>query len=229
MTPSMLESARAHAAECYPAEAAGVVIEVNGKAEYRPCRNLGTEPDVFILDPDDSAAAEDEGRLLGYIHSHPGGPVTPSEADRAGCDRSGLPWWVIEYPGEAWTRLDPVGRKLEGRQFVLGVDDCFSLVRDWYAATLCNLPDFERVEKFWERGLTPHLDHMEAAGFYEVHREDLQSEDVILFKVAAKTTNHCAVYLGSGMMLHHLPGQLSLAEQIDGKWQARITHVVRHP
>lgn len=223
MTPYLLAQARAHANHAYPFESAGVVIEVGGKAVYRGIASISTGPDQFDMDPDELAMAEDEGRLLGYIHSHPDGPVTPSEADRKGCNASGLPWWVIEYPGEGWTRLDPAGRKQEGRQFVMGVDDCWSLVREHFGISR----DFEREEEFWKRSETPHLLHMTAAGFAEVPRSEMQPGDVILFAVLGNLANHCAVYMGGGTMLHHLPGRLSRIDFIDGKWQSRITHVVR--
>lgn len=227
MTPELLLAAQEHALACFPRESSGVVIEANGCAEYRLCRNTQAGEDTFEIDPDDLASAEDAGRLLGYIHSHPGGPLAPSGADLEGCNASRLPWWIVD--GSGWVRVDPVGRPFEGRQFVMGVDDCWSLVRDWYQSGLgVSLPDFTRSNLFWKEGHMPHLEHMAEAGFREVSRDGLEPGDTLVFVVAAKTANHCGVYLGNGIMLHHLPHQLSRAVQLDGNWQQRITKVVRY-
>jgi cell wall-associated NlpC family hydrolase len=44
----------------------------------------------------------------------------------------------------------------------------------------------------------------------------------------SEVENHAAVYLGNGMMLHHLYGQLSRRERWDWPWQRRTTAIVRH-
>lgn len=226
MTPYLLAAAQAHAAECYPRESCGVVIDVEGVGHYRPCRNLLTEPDSFDLNPDDLARAQDEGRLVAVVHSHPGGPVTPSELDRASCVHSMLPWFIVD--GTNWARIDP-GLPYEGRRFVMGVDDCWSLAREWYAREKgLDMPDFTRVDKFWELGETPHLDHLAEAGFHPVAFQDMQPGDGILFRVISKQPNHCGVYVGNGGLLHHVPGRLSRVDQLDGNWLERMHQVVRH-
>lgn len=228
MTPELLLAAQQHANACYPRESCGVVIDFEDEATYRPCGNLSACPNDVDFDPLDLATAEDAGRLIAYVHSHPDGPVIPSERDRASCEASGLPWFIVEAPGITWTRLDP-GRSYEGRSFVFGVDDCWSLVREWYMWERgWIIPDFLRSMDFWKRGETPHLDHLEAAGFRYVLPHEMRPGDGMLFHVASRTVNHCAVFLGNGVMLHHLPGRLSRIDQVDGDWLGRLDRVVRH-
>lgn len=226
MTPDLLLAAQVHASDAYPAESCGVVIGTPQGPFYRECRNLSPLEDECIWHPRDLATAEDDGEILGYVHSHPDAPARPSIADRRGCEASGRPWWIVSQPGGAWRRIDPV-RPLEGRPFVFGVDDCYSLVRDWYREALgLVLPDFVRRPHFWESGETPHLDHLKRAGF-EVSHGDLQIGDVVLLRVKARTPNHCGVYLGRGDILHHLPGRLSRREAL-APHMGLLTHVVRY-
>ena len=225
MTPDLLLAAQVHASEAYPDEACGVIVGTPQGPFYRECRNLSTVPDECVWHHRDLAFAEDDGEVLGYVHSHPDAPAAPSLEDRRGCEASGRPWWIVSHPGGVWRRLDPT-RALEGRPFVFGVDDCYSLVRDWYREALgLVLPDFVRRPGFWRDGETPHLDHLQKAGF-ELVVGDLRVGDVILMRIKSQTPNHCAVYLGRDQILHHLPGRLSRREAI-GSLAAAVTHIVR--
>lgn len=227
MTPSILADALAHARGTSPRESAGLVIEVAGKAIYRPCRNTSPDSTLATPDPQDMAEAEDAGRMLGFIHSHPDGNITPSPTDRASCERMGLPWWIVE-PRGSWARIDPVSRPLVGRQFSFGVDDCWALCRDYYAREEgWALPDFTREEGFWEIGFEPHLYHLASAGFEIVDRGGLRAGDGLLFRVLAPTITHCGVYLGEGRFWHHLEGRLASRESLSPAWMNRLACVVR--
>jgi cell wall-associated NlpC family hydrolase len=140
----------------------------------------------------------------------------------------GLPWWVMA-PSGPWTRYDPRSRPVLGRRFVFGVDDCWSICRDWFGREMgLAMPDFEREPNFWETGFEPHVEHLAAAGFVPVPFGGLQRGDGLLFRVCAKTITHCAVYLGDGWMLHHIEGMLSRKEPVDRRWMKRLAMVVRH-
>lgn len=225
MTPDLLLAAQIHASEEYPGESCGVIVGTPAGPFYHPCRNISQLPDECVWNPRDLARAEDDGELLGYVHSHPDAPAVPSLEDKRGCEASGRPWWIISQPGGHWRRIDPF-RGLEGRPFVFGVDDCYSLVRDWYREALgLTLPDFVRRPYFWDEGETPHLDNLQRAGFELVH-DDLRIGDVLLLKIKSQTPNHCGVYVGRGDILHHLPGRLSRREPL-APMRHKITHTVR--
>jgi cell wall-associated NlpC family hydrolase len=48
-------------------------------------------------------------------------------------------------------------------------------------------------------------------------------------QVASPVPNHAAVYLGDGLILHHLQGRLSSRDVYGGYWQKVTTHALRHP
>jgi len=227
VTPELLATAVADARLCTPREAAAVLVEIAGAPCYWPCQNLAAGNAHVNFAPVSLAAAEDAGRLLGYVHSH-SGSTEPSGTDLSNCQATQLPWWIVN-PAGRWRRLDPSSRPLLGRQYAFGVDDCWSIVRNWYAQNRAlALPDFVREPHFWESGFEPHLAHMEAAGFVPVAFDSLREGDALLFRMAAKTITHCAVYLGGGWMLHHAEGHLSRRELLDRKWMKRLAAVVRH-
>ena len=87
LAPELAEEISAHALECYPEEACGIIAGDGdaGTKLYRG-RNLSATPRVaFELDPETLARQldfETAGLTMTAIyHSHPSGPATPSEAD----------------------------------------------------------------------------------------------------------------------------------------------------
>lgn len=222
-----LEHAHAEA----PREACGLLVVKHGRVRYRPCRNIATDPaEHFVIDPDDWADAEDRGEIVGVVHSHPGAGPQPSTADLAGCEASGLPWHIVGLPGGAWHTVEPCGyvAPLVGREFRWGVQDCYSLIRDWYRQERgVELPDFPRRADDFAAGRDLYRDGFPRAGFVEVAGPP-EPGDVLLFRLSAPVPDHGAIYLGADRILHHMQGRLSTREDWGGWWRDRTVGVLRY-
>lgn len=120
------------------------------------------------------------------------------------------------------------GDALIGRAYEYGVQDCYALVRDWYAAQGIALPDFTRPtsDQYWRIGDDVFGRHFAQAGFSVV--DDLQPGDGLLFRIASEVENHCAVYLGDNCIIHHARGRLSCREPYSDFWRKHTTRVLRH-
>jgi proteasome lid subunit RPN8/RPN11 len=213
--------ALAHAQQDDPREACGLVLVVKGRQVYRPCRNIAEEPgELFILDPDDYRQAENDGEVLAVVHSHPITQPEPSPADRSACEASGLPWLIVNPKTEAWAKLEPCGYKapLIGREWVWGVQDCWTLVRDWYTEQGRTLPDWQRPARPEDFEAAPMFaDLWGEAGFEQVDPADMQEGDAVLMAIGNARLNHIGVYVGDQMLLHHLRGRLS-SRDVFGGW-----------
>jgi proteasome lid subunit RPN8/RPN11 len=227
------EAALGHAVRESPREACGLLLVIDGEQQYMPCRNLARDPqDFFILHPDDYADAEEQGEILAIVHSHPHTPAVPSEADLLGCEKSGLPWYIVNPQTSQWGECKPCGYKapLLGRQWAWGISDCWTLVRDWYAETWrLTLPDWPRPQDLTAFNASPMFEGCWAeAGFVEVSLRTMQVGDAVLMAINAAQPNHVGVYVDDQMLLHHAIGKLSSRDVYGRYYQAKTRRVLRH-
>lgn len=222
--------ALAHAMSEGMREACGLVVIRHGREIYWPCRNVADTDEHFLIAPADYVAAEDAGEVIAVVHSHPGAPATPSEADRAGCEASRLPWHIVSTPCGHWYTIEPRGftAPLVGRVFQHGTVDCYSLIRDWYRQERgVVLPDFHRAGEWWLRGESLYLDHFGTAGFVEWAGAP-EVGDVLLMQILSPVPNHGAIYVGDGMVLHHLYGRLSSRDDWCGYLRKHTVKTLRY-
>jgi proteasome lid subunit RPN8/RPN11 len=220
-----------HAAREYPKECCGLVIVAKGKQRYVACTNTAVGTDQFVIDPEDYAAAEEAGDIVAVIHSHVNIPATPSQADLVSCEASGLPWFILSFPAGQWEELYPNGYKAPyvGRVWSHGVLDCYAIIRDWYANERdLILPEFSRHDEWWLRGENLYEENFDRCGFKQIKRDELRTGDLIFMQIGSPVSNHAAIYLGDGIILHHIQNRLSTRDVYGGYWLKNTTRYLRH-
>ena len=224
---SWKDVALAHAKEQDPKESCGLLIEIKGKEKYHPCKNLSNwSNQCFIIDPVDYAKAEDTGKILAVIHSHPTTQPIASQADMISCEDTNLPWHIVNPKTEQWGYYEPSGYKppLIGRHWVWGITDCWALVRDWYKEKK------GIILRDWERPITPEefiADPMFErcawrTGFRQLRPEEkLENGDLLFMSILTSGLNHVAIFI-DGDVLHHLADRISCKEPYN-EWLLKCT------
>ena len=216
-----------HAKKEDPKESVGVLLNIKGKEKYFPCRNLSMNSNqCFILDPEDYVKADNLGEIIAIVHSHPITPPEPSEADRVSCEHSNLKWYIVNPKTETWGYCEPCGFKppLRGRQWVWGLQDCYSLVRDWYKQEKnIELRDWTRPTTPEEFLLNPMFEQCAwRTGFRELRSDEkLINGDLLFMSIGSPGLNHVAIFL-DGDVLHHLADRLSCKEPYS-EWLLKCT------
>jgi desampylase len=95
-----------HARETAPAECCGLLIgTAESIVEAARTTNLSSDPNRFEMDPGDHIRARRGARtrgldVLGFYHSHPRSPATPSASDRAEALYPGYLYLIVSVRAE---------------------------------------------------------------------------------------------------------------------------------
>ncbi len=122
---------------------------------------------------------------------------------------------------------------LEGLPYVEGRDDCYGLLRKYYWKNYqIRLENYARPFGFSFQGMDLINKNLEQEGFeyIDLSLNHLEIGDGLVMSIGrTPLANHVAVYVGNRMILHHLQGQKSIAENLSDRWKARVLNTVRHP
>ncbi|MFU8927583.1 C40 family peptidase [Acinetobacter puyangensis] len=245
LTVKLKKAIHLHAAEMYPAECCGVIVD----KQYVRCTNISTLHDQFEIDPSELAAIEDTGEIQAYVHSHPDATTKASELDLHQIELHQKPWVICSYPDLDFAVYQPVGYKapLVGRNYFHGWQDCYSIVRDFYQRELnIELSDFQRDEIWWENKSNPslYMENYQQQGFFEVEISQIKYGDVLICRIdPTEHPNHALIWLGNqgqlkseqtepcignSLVLHHPFKKKSRREIFGPQMQEKVVKVVRH-
>jgi proteasome lid subunit RPN8/RPN11 len=225
----IIERAKQHASDMFPQESCGFVVNNH----YLPCENIASEPENdFVISPINYMSAKAQGEIQGVIHSHTNGNDGPSSEDMEKQAEIGVPWGIIvaksaDRVEDPFWFGDQVPRlPLIGRPFRPGVTDCYALARDWFLMEKgIYVPDMPRDDRWWLKGGNL-FSLFKQVGFREIHKAE-KIGDVMIGKIIGPVPNHCAVYLGGGLILHHLSNRLS-RHDIAAPWMKFVVRCLRH-
>jgi cell wall-associated NlpC family hydrolase len=128
---------------------------------------------------------------------------------------------------------------LIGLEFDHGTRDCYEMLRNIFKYNLdIDLSPYARPDDWWIQGMNLYQENFHKEGFSVVDilpdMSNLRILDVPLIALPdarspAKTvTNHCAIYVGNGKIIHHRPGKTSQEIRYAGLYKNCTTCVVRH-
>ena len=203
-----------------------------------PARNISPDKyHTFDIDPQEHLRAHKTGRLVGYYHSHSQPEYTHafSERDLIFSEAARLPVFVYAISTDKFNLHKPIKAlpPYEGRQFILGFQDCVSLVSDFYLAEHgVRFPYFARHPLMLlpgqQSGQEQGIELMAREGFTEVGTHALKRSDILVFSNAGnQSMDHVAVYAGDGLYYHQEIGHLSRLSSLTSSRIERIRRVYR--
>jgi proteasome lid subunit RPN8/RPN11 len=240
---AILDAIQRHAISCWPKESCGLVTA----AGYEPLENQHEEPEAFFRLPAEADERVAAGEVLAVVHSHcmkrMDDPTWPSIEDQRQQLAMAIPWGLCIVWNEAeadmpWFWGDGIPElPLMPRDFrwgpagTDGKGDCFALVRDYYKFHLgLEIPDVPRhADWINDEGPNLYLDGIQRAGFVPITQAELQPHDAILLGLlSAGRPNHAAIYLGEGLILHHMQNRMVQREAFHS-WRRGAVMFLRPP
>ena len=229
---NFIEDIRQHFENEYPKEACGVISVVKGKKKWFPCKNLANADDHFLIDTDYYLKLTRTTDVIGIVHNHPDESSEPSDFDRATCNALGKDFYIFSYPEMDLTVLSPETKTtdLYGREYEFGVTDCFDAMRDYLETqNIKILPRVMFIEDFWDKNIDYFTkETIKNWNHYPVELNDIQKNDVLIFKIFSEINNHCGVYLGNDIFYHHAENRLSCRENLYPRWHKWLTGAYRY-
>lgn len=222
-----------HALSEFPKECCGVVLKGN---KYQRLNNVHSDPEnAAMLSDADTLMFLLSKKALAFVHSHTKGDAWPTAQDMHNQLVHGVPYGIVTvHPDRKvekpfWFGDTVPVQEFIGREFKHGVADCYALFRDWYKKEFAiRLGMYPRDHLWWEHKQNLFSDFYRKEGFEDVSLTDLQVGDGLLFAIGPhRVMNHIGIYVGNGLMMHHLFNRLSRIDPVE-TWSKFLIKAIRH-
>lgn len=198
-----------HAERSFPNECCGVVLKGRGGFEYIELENKSESPQTsFAVDSVFIATRYEEIEYI--VHSHVNGSPEPSRADIAMSNRIKKPLIIVSIPTMTFAGYRPscvIDDDIVGREFFYAVNDCMTIVEDYYRSEFGVVTDVcpVRLKYNWWKDVSDAsngyiINEFKQRGFYEVSTPE--NGDVILIRFPNSAPAHLGIYMNDGSILH---------------------------
>jgi len=213
LSQEIIESIKVEAIKQYPKEACGIIVD----NKFIPIENSNEKPEKNF-----TISAEKIARFLGKIqfivHTHCRKPAeaeifdlrTPSFSDILGQKQTNIPWLI--FGTEGLTLSEPLqiprikNNKYLLRPFIWYINDCYSLVQDYYEFEFGIHLDNHRAKEDYKdiRKLNDiFAPYIEEYGFIKFNpiRHEYKNGDLVLLNSGGFEKNHLGIF-ENGYILH---------------------------
>ena len=226
LTTAQKTAIRDFAVKCAEAETCGFVLKDGSVVQI--ANEAGDKRNAFVIGATTYAQYDED--ILGVWHSHLD-LAGFSQLDQQVMSSDVLPWAVYCLGDDSFHECDPTTvAPFEGRPFVFGVYDCYSLITDYLKGEGVTLPEWPRGS--WGEWNTPNFSPFDdewknfgklvTCGAY-------QAGDMLLLNLGdyPNHTDHVGVFVNSKQFLHHPAQGVSRLQTFGGYWKRRLNWVVR--
>ena len=227
-----IDAIKEHFDKEFPREGCGVLAVVKGKKQWFPVTNIAENPDDFIMDSEEYIKLLLTTDIIGIVHNHIGDSSEPGQTDKDYCNAMGIPYYIFSYPNMDLTIVQPEINTIDlyGREYKFGIRDCFEAMREYLISKEITIPPRAAFEDDWyKRGIDYFCpDVIKNWGGKEIKLDELQENDVLIFRVQEEINNHCGVYIGNDIFYHHAVNRLSCRENLYPFWYSHLVGAYRY-
>lgn len=241
MKDEIKKQIKAHALEDPSVECCGMLYinKETKRLELLKSPNLSrNKKTMFELSASHYLKAATLGSLVAVYHSHPEGEVF-SEFDILNSETNKIKYILYCVKSGLFKEYVPNGyaNPYYGRDFSLGENDCFTLLREFYKKELnIEVKNYYRDANWFIDNPDTYQKYYANEGFVMVSDTPASLElsvlrkfDIILMKVLGKIyPTHAAMYYEDGLVLHHQRDCYSRIEEYNETFRNRATHIIRH-
>ena len=213
-------------------EICGFIVKANDDFLLFESRNEATnEKKYFVTNAYDYLSASKAGEIVAVFHTHPNSIEKPSILDVINSENHNINYIIYSLKSDKFLEYKPCGNKFLnmflGKSFEIGVNDCFTLVRDFFKVKYgFNIHNVYR-DKDWRKANKDLIKtEQEKSDFVEV--KDLQEDDILAFSLDKKSATHLGIYLGNNCFLHQPRNHFSKIDLVDGVFSKKLKYIFRH-
>lgn len=119
------------------------------------------------------------------------------------------------------------------KKFQLGVQDCFTMCRNFYKDNFSiDMPDIARPNNWEADNLDLINKFYHLTGFKKLDLEENwppRPGDVLVTTIGGSTPNHLVICLDSNLIMHHQYMTMSRKELMRPVWKRFTSFILRHP
>ncbi len=229
LTLKLKQDIKNYAFQFVDEEIGGVLIENNNGISFFPCANLSyNKNNNYILSYLDYIKAEKHGKIIAMVHSQENDG--PSILDNISAINFNLYSIIYCWKSGNFYVIKPELKDYLYKNFTIGVNDCFSLMKDYFKNELnINISNYSRKENWHIDNPKIMLESFGKEGFIEINDiGKLKLHDVLLFGKNKNELYHIGIYQENNLMLHHPRDSKSCIEDINLHWLNKLMLIIRH-
>jgi len=221
-------------------EVCGLIFfnEKDYKFDVFPCKNYANDrKNNFSISPQDYIKCSTLGKVTACYHSHINDSLEFSEIDKNNSNMYNIYYILYNVKLDKFNFYAPreQNNKYIGKPFILGISDCFTLMKEYAWNEEKISIEFPR-DIIYPRNLTDIKDlyenNFKEQGFLKLDKNvKMQKSDGIMMlfpSVSEKYPTHAAVYIGDNLILHQPFNSFSCVNIYDNFYRKHTSYVLRH-
>jgi len=208
------------------------------KFEIFACKNTAkNKVNSFSISPQEYLNCSYLGQIIACYHSHTNDNINFSEIDKENSNKYNIHYILYNLNKDYFNFYIPNTEKNHyiGRPFILGISDCFTLMKDYAQRernVFLNFPKYTAYPKDIKEIGALYEKHFLENGFVKLDKNvKLEKDDGIMMifpAVCEDYPTHAAAYLGDNMILHQPLNSFSCVNIYDNFYKKHTSYVLRY-